>query len=239
MEDNIISTSRASPAAQNRYLYYPNHLVRMPGPGVPLLRNLSDLWSEPVFDGSIWGALTEYGRPRRSDGLQDESIGSFLSRRFGSGLADNIASAVFHGIYAGDIYKLSTRSILPRLWHTERYHGSIIRGAVDQLMGGLRPIGADDADSISLRKYANVSASEVIDMTKKSSVFTFKGGIGELAKNLEDSLQANANVTIHKGNRVDQIKLTGHGHEGKVRYPDEMSTGCPRARSFSVLLKSH
>ena len=226
LEDHLLLTSKNSPAAQNRFIYYPDHLVRMPGPGVSLLENVSNVWSQSVFNGTIAGALSEVTRAKRPEGLRDESIGSFISRRFGPALADNIVSAVFHGIYAGDIYKLSARSIVPGLWHTEERYGSIMHGMVDQMMGSLRPISMADADAIALREYDDRPVSEASEAARKSSVFTFKGGIGELADRLEERLKEASNVLIQKGTQVEQIHMTGQGFNSKVSAFSYMSTHC-------------
>lgn len=210
-------TDKNSLAAQNRFVYYPDHLVRMPGPGSSLLKNLSTIWSEPIFDGAISAALTEVSKPKRSEDLQDESVGSFISRRFGSALADNVVSAVFHGIYAGDIYKLSARAIMPGLWHNEGKHGSIVRGLLNQIFGGLRGVSSQDLDLLSLRTYEDhPPESETMKTVKKSSVFTFKNGFGELADRLEQDLLERPNVLINRDMNVERIKLKPNGAGSKV-----------------------
>ena len=195
LEDRLLMTSKNSVAAQNRFIYYPDHLVQMPGPGSSLLNNLSTVWTEPVFDGAISGTLTEVTKPQRPDDLHDESIGSFLSRRFGSALANNVVSAIFHGIYAGDIYKLSARSILAGAWETEKRHASIVKGLLLQAFGDLRPIAVDDL-AIVTEYQRQPPMSEILETAKKSSVFTFKGGIGELADRIKFKLLETPNVDI-------------------------------------------
>ena len=65
--------------------------------------------------------------PRRtSDG--DESIASFVRRRFGEEAVDYLAEPLLAGIHAGDVDRLSTRALFPRLLDVERTHGSVIRG---------------------------------------------------------------------------------------------------------------
>lgn len=209
-------TSKNSVAAQNRFIYYPDHLVRMPGPGSSLVKNVSNVLSEPIFKGTIAGALSEVTKPQRPGDLQDESIGSFITRRFGSALADNVVSAVFHGIYAGDIYKLSARAIVPSLWAIERRNNSIIKGLVEQAFGGMQPIAASDLDMIKTFQSQPIM-SDKLETVKKSSVFTFKGGIGELADRLESRLDESDNVLIMGNTDVEQIKLRSDAAGEKVR----------------------
>ena len=218
LEDRILMTSKNSVAAQNRFVYYPDHLVRMPGPGSSLLQNISNILSEPVFKGTIAGILSEATKSQRPADLQDESIGSFLARRFGSTLTNNVVSAIFHGIYAGDIYKLSARAIVPSLWAIERRSNSVVKGLLEQAFGGLQPVAASDLDMIrTLRSQPIVS--DKLEVVKKSSVFTFKGGIGELADKLESKLDESDNVLILENTTVGQIKLRSDAAGEKVRAP--------------------
>ena len=217
LEDRILMTSKKSLAAQNRFIYYPDHLVRMPGPGSSLLQNISNVLFEPIFKGTISGALSEVTKPRRTGDLQDESVGSFLTRRFGSAMTDNIVSAVFHGVYAGDIYKLSARAIVPSLWAIEWRNNSIMKGLLEQAFGGMQPIATSDLDVI--KTLQSQPMSDKLEAVKKSSVFTFKGGIGELADRLEAKLDESDNVLILENTDVRQIQLESHGAGEKVRTP--------------------
>ena len=230
-------TSENSVAAQNRFVYYPDHLVRMPGPGTSLFSNVINLLSEPVFKGGIWGCMKEYYKavPERPDGLDDESIGSFISRRFGSGPADNLASAIIHGIYAGDIYNLSARTILPGPWETELKSGSVLQGIDSQrrpvytgssdgnltkdnwnkYSSGRRPVAADDVALI--KKFnSRPEFSDTVKAVKSSSVFTFKGGIGELANRLEAKLLKNRRVVIQMQSRAKNLELRPQETGSKV-----------------------
>ena len=208
-------TSKNSVAAQNRFIYYPDHLVRMPGPGSSLLQNISNLLSEPIFKGTVAAALSEVTKPQRPTDLQDESIGSFITRRFGSALTDNVVSAIFHGVYAGDIYKLSARAIMPTLWAIELQTNSIIKGLLAQAFGAMRPISASDLDMIKTLQSQPIM-SDKLEAVKKSSVFTFRGGIGELADTLESKLDESDNVLILENTDVGQIRLRSDAAGEKV-----------------------
>ena len=209
-------TSKNSLAAQNRFIYYPDHLVRMPGPGSSLLQTTFNVLFEPIFKGTIAGALSEVTKPRRSEDLQDESIGSFITRRFGSALADNIVSAVFHGIYAGDIYKLSARTIMPSLWAIEWRNKSVLRGFIDQASGGMQPIAASDFDLVKTLRQEPVM-SDKLKIAKKSATFTFKDGVGELADKLESKLDESDNVFIMDNTEVTLINLRTDAARERVR----------------------
>ncbi|HZR23213.1 MAG TPA: protoporphyrinogen oxidase [Vicinamibacterales bacterium] len=63
--------------------------------------------------------------PRKEDG--DESIGSFMSRRFGSEAVTYLAEPLLAGIHAGDVDRLSVRALFPRFVEAEKKHGSLLR----------------------------------------------------------------------------------------------------------------
>jgi oxygen-dependent protoporphyrinogen oxidase len=64
----------------------------------------------------------------RSHGDEDESIASFVRRRFGSEAAACLADPLLAGIHAGDSERLSIRALFPRLVDVERLSGSVLRG---------------------------------------------------------------------------------------------------------------
>jgi oxygen-dependent protoporphyrinogen oxidase len=64
--------------------------------------------------------------PRKRD-ESDESIGAFITRRFGREAATYLAEPLLAGIHAGDVDRLSARALFPRLVDAERKHGSLLR----------------------------------------------------------------------------------------------------------------
>ena len=56
-----------------------------------------------------------------------ESVGAFFRRRFGRAAVEHVAEPLLAGIHAGDVDRLSMRSLFPRLVEAERTHGSVIR----------------------------------------------------------------------------------------------------------------
>lgn len=57
----------------------------------------------------------------------DESVGAFFRRRFGGATVDLIADPLLGGIHAGDIERLSVRSLFPRFAEAEARDGSVLR----------------------------------------------------------------------------------------------------------------
>jgi oxygen-dependent protoporphyrinogen oxidase len=63
--------------------------------------------------------------PRRAE--SDESIGAFMTRRFGREATTYLAEPLLAGIHAGDVDRLSIRSLFPRFVEAEKKHGSLLR----------------------------------------------------------------------------------------------------------------
>jgi protoporphyrinogen/coproporphyrinogen III oxidase len=63
---------------------------------------------------------------RRKDD-SDESIGSFMTRRFGREATTYLAEPLLAGIHAGDVDRLSIKALFPRLVDAEKKYGSLLR----------------------------------------------------------------------------------------------------------------
>ena len=101
-----------------------------------------------TWPGKIRMGAELFVKPRQDEG--DESIGSFMTRRFGREATDYLAEPLLAGIHAGDVDRLSMRSLFPSFVQAEREHGSLLRafrrraartaspeGAFKSLPGGL------------------------------------------------------------------------------------------------------
>lgn len=210
LKDEVLYTPKSSPAAQNRYLYYPDHLVKMPGPGQTFSELLLRFFMEPVFKGFLSGLAFEGFRDPRPSSWTDESIGSFVTRRFNRHIADNIVSAVLHGIYAGDLYQLSVRSINPWAWHAEGFAKSITLHAIDERLNEYNMMTAEAAQTmVDLKDYP--LDKDIKGKMDRCSVFTFKRGLGQLAEALEGALRANPMVTIATSTRVSSLDSESDG----------------------------
>jgi oxygen-dependent protoporphyrinogen oxidase len=59
---------------------------------------------------------------------EDESVASFVRRRFGPEAVDSIAQPMMGGIYTSDITKLSLRATMPKFLDYEQKYGSVAAG---------------------------------------------------------------------------------------------------------------
>ncbi len=64
--------------------------------------------------------------PKRSS--EDESIASFIRRRFGQEALDRVGQPMLAGVYSGDPEKLSLLKTMPRFRDLEKEYGSVIKG---------------------------------------------------------------------------------------------------------------
>lgn len=65
----------------------------------------------------------------------DETLASFVRRRFGQELLDRLAQPLVGGIYGADPESLGLAATMPRFLAAEREHGSVIRGLRANLAG--------------------------------------------------------------------------------------------------------
>jgi protoporphyrinogen/coproporphyrinogen III oxidase len=61
---------------------------------------------------------------------EDESVATFVRRKFGGEILDRIVAPMVSGIYAGDAESISVSAAFPALRRYELEHGSIVRGAL-------------------------------------------------------------------------------------------------------------
>lgn len=81
---------------------------------------------------SMKGKLKVFAEPfvSRRTASGDESIASFVRRRFGEEVLEKLVAPFVSGIYAGDVEELSMQATIKRLVELEAESGSILRGAV-------------------------------------------------------------------------------------------------------------
>jgi oxygen-dependent protoporphyrinogen oxidase len=119
-----------APSRLPRYIYVGGKLVAAP------MSPFSLLTTSLLSASTKWKLVTEPLRRTRPP-VEDESIASFVRRKFGASLLDNFAAPFVSGVYAGNPEKLSLRSAFPQAHEWEKNHGSLLRGAISKMR--LRP----------------------------------------------------------------------------------------------------
>ena len=125
------------------YIQRDGHLYPLPAASVlgiptrmgPFLATRLFSWSGKLRMGA------EIFVPPRQDG-SDESIGAFMTRRFGAEATAYLAEPLLAGIHAGDVNRLSVGSLFPRFVEAERTHGSLLRAFRNRTQGHVLVDGA-------------------------------------------------------------------------------------------------
>lgn len=122
----------------------------------------------------------------------DESIASFIGRRFGREAVTYLAEPLLAGIHAGDVNRLSMGDLFPRFVDAERRHGSVLRA-----FRQLRRPSSHSGDG---------------------AFYSLPGGLVELVDALVSTLPQHA---LHLGVAVDRMTPNGdyllRTQEGDVR----------------------
>ncbi len=129
--------------------------------------------------------LLERFVPART-GNDEESIASFVSRRFGAEALARVGEPLLAGIHCGEAEKLSMSFLFPRLVALEKQYGSVTRGMI---AGSRTGDGAERGESLFL---------------------SLDGGMGTLVDRLSEEIPSSS---FHLGERVVELLRTDDGFE--------------------------
>ncbi|POR31614.1 Protoporphyrinogen oxidase [Tolypocladium paradoxum] len=208
----------ATPPDKPRYIFYPDHLVALPPAA-----SIAEFVREPLFLESFWAGLGFLIRRMRTRAvpLQDMSIAEWLHDvSMSRSVADNFASAMIHGIYGGDIDKLSARSVFDRLYWG--YYLPNMGPHVRQMTAREEVLMSALSQDPEIRRLA---------LKPKGSLLHFgAAGMESLTAALADALEAQPNVDIKKGSPVGSIsydkeaqKITTNGSVQRQQAPSPES----------------
>lgn len=117
--------------------------------------------------------------PPRAEAVDDESLASFVTRRFGREVLERAAEPIAASLFTADADRLSLRMTMPRFLDVERKHGSLHRGLAASLPPNHAPSTARPGAFVALR-----------------------GGLGRLVEALAGRLPPG---TARTGARVEEI----------------------------------
>jgi oxygen-dependent protoporphyrinogen oxidase len=174
------------------------------------MKSLAPL-QDPPFDNFLWAALnvspTEILNPK----TEDESVGDFVSRATSPELADDLVSAIFHGIYAGDIYKLSKDALMPMVAKGFRECGSplvyFFKEGLKHRLGFKEKNQSHDRTMYeSLIARNRPDDVEILrDSIRGSSVITLQEGMKAISEALSEKLSAASNVDVKYNAHISRI----------------------------------
>lgn len=194
------------------------------------------LLTEPLFKGVVsaaWNmnakdneASIEYKLTEAEKGMaflsplryaiadyDDMSVGEFFTRHTGRpDVVNNMMSALFHGIWGGDIWKLSvTETNMQNYFFQSHLYGR-----------AFPPVKEHDYSSGKDIVTRNPNVLDIMQQYGKSSYIGFHKGFSFLSEALANVLRANSKVTIKTGKPVTAIRYDGD--EGKAVVASENET---------------
>ncbi|HEY2352237.1 MAG TPA: protoporphyrinogen oxidase [Candidatus Acidoferrum sp.] len=177
------------------------------------------------FASSLFGARTKFRvlsdlLGNSSPPENDESIATFVRRKFSPELLEKLVGPFVSGIYAGDPEKLSLRSAFPQLYEAEKSAGSVIRG---------------------LRRTSRKSAAR----GERPTLQSFRKGnqtlIDALAASLGSSLRCNVEArSVRRAARSNggasgfEVTLVANNMEDKV-FTDRLIVATPVPQAAAML----
>lgn len=118
----------------------------------------------------------------------DESLASFVRRRFGRQAFERMMEPLMAGIYAGDAEQMSVRATFPRFVELEQAHGSVLRGM------------------LAARSSGNGAAR---GSARRTMFVSLRPGLGTLVTSLVGRLTARG-VTLKSGVAVESLRVRSH-----------------------------
>lgn len=176
-------------SVNTKAVVYDGKIVKFPSSGSETFKFLNS----PIMSGIKWGVLKDFlfSRPRKPE-IRDETVESFVKRRFNRHVADRFVSAMIRGIYAGDISELSARSVtrLNKLYMLERTKRTSVVGAM--FTGVLSAV--DDYSKTALPLLSQALLGQTYSTYEKAlnrqSMVCLNGGIEQLASTLATELES-------------------------------------------------
>lgn len=180
LNDQLIHIGLDHPAARNRLIYMDGVLHCLPTSIKGIFKTLS-LLDRPLIT-RIW---TDLRAPKVSK--EDESIYSFIQRRLGQDIADNIISPLICGICAGDAREISVNFLFKSLFEAEQKHGSIVKGL---LANQLKKIFSKSEDKKNSDDEFAVRSSVLTKRARKEhwTGWQLQEGLEQLPRALVDNL---------------------------------------------------
>ncbi|XP_055677166.1 protoporphyrinogen oxidase [Lutzomyia longipalpis] len=175
LEQEIVPILKSSPAARRRMIYVNGQLHVLPSSLMGALKKQSP-FSRPLVAALFHDIRTG----KSSELLEDESMYSFVHRRFGQEIADYAISPMICGICAGNAKEISVKFLMKDLFAKEQQYGGVVRGMLGSALSSKNKKTNQDASKLAQRA-----------KTEKWSIYSLKGGLETLPKTLFQHLNEN------------------------------------------------
>jgi protoporphyrinogen/coproporphyrinogen III oxidase len=225
LQEEVLRIPRKSP--MKNYIYFPDHLVELPSAGTTLLGLIRKLRTEPLFRGllsALWSgwahskaadielAPTEVKKIRQAPRTvfhyldpqarerDDQSVGEYYSKYTSQPeVVNNVLSAMVHGIWGGDVSRLSSRR--------DPLGNLVDRPALSPDLSDHALLFPDEIDlplQMTRTKKASYNPAWTTDALKHGQL-CFKNGFSTLTKALVEALEGNPMVTIRTNEPITAL----------------------------------
>ncbi|MBC8113474.1 MAG: protoporphyrinogen oxidase [Candidatus Saccharimonas sp.] len=130
--------------------------------------------------------------------IADESLASFVRRRFGREALERLVQPLVGGIYTSDPEKLSLAATMPRFLEMERDHGSLLRATLfpNKKADGQQPT-ADGSPSGSLPDPSGTATDTKSSGARYGLFAGLAGGMEDLLSALRSRVEATCEVKLN------------------------------------------
>jgi len=146
----------ASAASKNRFLVRNEQLHAVSPNPLKILR------SAYISGGAKFRLFTErFRKVRKTD--EEESVSSFVNRRFGREINEYLFEPILSGIYAGNPDDLSIKEVLPMLPGWEKEYGSVTAGLMKNMkaMGGRKIVAFNGGNAVLTERLFSLLTGQV------------------------------------------------------------------------------
>ncbi|XP_072317270.1 protoporphyrinogen oxidase [Eucyclogobius newberryi] len=189
LEHEVLPVTYSHVASQSRFLFVRGQLWKMPA-GLSGLLKTTPPFSRPLLPQLLKEVFVPKGKE------DDESLHSFVSRRFSAELADIAVDSLCRGVFAGDCRRLSVGACFPDLLRAERRRGSVLLGML--LGSGAKP---------------EVAPGPLAQRAQREhwAQWSLRRGLESLPEALVQSLEQNIGVELHAQAPVKGLEPTDSG----------------------------
>jgi protoporphyrinogen/coproporphyrinogen III oxidase len=191
-----------------RYILREGRLRRVPFGPIEFLT--SDLVGPATKFRLVKEAFTSTSPP-----TEEETLATFVSRKFGDEILQNLVDPIISTVFFADAYKMGMQSAFPALVEWERNHGSVVRGAFRA-------------------RSKNNNSMKVTDSLP--SLGSLQSGMSRLPERMAQELRDE----IHYGETVQSMSLRRAEVEGRARWVIRLASGAQcEAEHVVVALPAH
>ncbi|KXJ82424.1 protoporphyrinogen oxidase [Aedes albopictus] len=215
-------------AARNRMIWANGKLNMLPSDLSGVLKTVPP-FTKPLF----FAGFRDLFAGRSKVPLEDESMYSFVERRFGKEIADYAVSAMLCGICAGDAKQISVKFLMKSLFEMEQKHGGVVKGMLKEAMNKK---GKKNGEKETMSGLAKRAKSE------NWSIYSIHGGLQTLPDRLGTVLQKNG-VTIETDVKFEEIGFDGDKVQlrvdGQERVVDHLISSIPSYKLAKRVSRQH